>query len=62
MVYFDQNLHTYACQYSLTTDMQTNIIDVRGFAEYQFRPLGVSELINIYLLNHIVYFVKKFAY
>ena len=30
MLYFDKNLHTYACQYSLTTGMQARIFMDEG--------------------------------
>ena len=35
MVYFEQMLHTYACQHFLTTDTHKSLFDGQGFAEYQ---------------------------
>ena len=35
MVYFDQILHTYACQICLTTGMRNSHYGGRGFAEHQ---------------------------
>ena len=34
---FDQALHAYSCQHSLTTGMQNHIFGGRGFAEHQSR-------------------------
>ena len=33
-IYFDQILHTYACQHCLTIDMRNSFFDGRGFAEH----------------------------
>ena len=44
MAYFDQVLHTNACQHYLTTGMCNILFDVRGFAKDHFsRLLSVSE-------------------
>ena len=36
MVYFDQILHTYACQHYLTTCMSKSLVYGRGLAEHHF--------------------------
>ena len=38
MVYFDQILHTNACQHYLTTVMCNSLFDGRGFAGHHFSP------------------------
>ena len=55
MVYFDQILHTYACQHCLNTDMRSSLFYGRGFAEHQ-SDRSVSENAD---LNHKVNFDKS---
>ena len=43
-IYFDQMLHTNACQHYLTTGMFNSLSDGRGFVEHHFsRKWSVSE-------------------
>ena len=43
-VYFEQTLHTNACQHYLTTDKCISFLNGRGFAEHHFSWLwSVSE-------------------
>ena len=43
MVYFDQILHTNACQHYLTTGMCNSLFDGRGFPAHHFSRLSVGE-------------------
>ena len=41
MVYFDQILHTHACQQCVTTDMRNSLFDGRG------SPAGRGQLVKM---------------
>ena len=42
---FDQNLHIYACQHSLTTDMRNHLFDGRGVLSIS--PAGCGQFVKM---------------